>query len=438
MHLSMGNSFFSVLKDRNYRYLWTAGTITGSGEMSEILVSSWLVLQITGSPWQVALVGLSRTATMFSLSLLAGAIGDRLDRRKLMMTANAACFVTALTVLLLLAFGDIQPWHLFAAAGIRGSTRALDNTSRRALMFLIVGPKRLIQAISLEHLGLSSGRIVGPILMGILLQLDNTAMAATSVLAVGYIASFSSLALLRMPPSPHPKTGHNVFGSIGEGLKFAATSPPIAATLTTSIIMNLLFQYQLFIPVIAEDFLHIGPALMGLLAASDGMGKVTGSMLMGNFGGSIKHHGRVFLIGSLGVAVFLLGFALSPWFILSFALLFCLGVSQIGFSTMQSSILLIASPPSLHSRVGGAQQLAVGTGQLGTMELGAIASLYNVPVALAVNAIGVIALLVVIALLMPALRRPIKQVVEEPTLWSDAPDIQEMGDREKKPKGPET
>jgi len=178
--------------------------------------------------------------------------------------------------------------------------------------------------------------------------------------------------------------------------------------------MNVLFQYNVFIPVVAQDYLHVGETLMGLLAAADGIGKVSGSIVASVLVGKIKRHGRIYLLGSLGLSLSLLGFALSPWYALSFFLLVALGFSQIGFSTMQSGIILMSTPTKLHGRVMGVQQLAVGTGQLGSLELGAMVALIGVPATLAVNAAVAILLLGLIAVFMPALRRPLQRLPDEP------------------------
>ena len=158
---------------------------------------------------------------------------------------------------------------------------------------------------------------------------------------------------------------------------------------------------------------------MGLLAAGDGIGFVVGSLLIGLLGSRIRISGRIFLGGCLGVSIFLLAFALSPWFLLSFLILIVVGVCQSGFSTMQSGILLTSSPTSFHSRVFGAQGMAVSSGQMGNVEIGALASIFNISIAVAINAAAGLVLLLLIALLMPALRRPIERVEDSS---DDAPE----------------
>ena len=413
------NHLFNIIGNRNFRFLLTNGSISTSGDMSELLVMGWLIHNITGSPWMVALVGLSRTVSMFSFTLLAGAIGDRKDRRHVIMASNLVTLITVAAVLGVLLGGAIEPYFLFIAAAVRGACRAFDNTSRRALMFHVVGQGNLVQAISLEQLGFSAGRIVGPLVIGVLLQLTGTAVSVYALLTGLYLIGFLCIFLLKTPPVVAPLARRPVIRSIGEGLKYAYTTPAIAGALTASVVMNVLFQYHLFIPVIAAEHLNVGPGLMGLLAAADGIGFVFGSLLIGLLGSRIRISGRIFLAGCIGVSIFLLAFALSPWFLLSFIILIATGTFQSGFSTMQSGILLTSSPTSFHSRVFGAQGMAVSSGQMGNVEIGALASIFGMSAALAINAAGGFVLLVLIAIFMPALRRPIERVEDSP---DDAPE----------------
>ncbi len=412
MRPRINNPLFKVLRNRNFQHLWWNGSISSSGDMSELLVMGWLVYQLTGSPWDVALLGLSRTVTMVSFALIAGAVGDRRDRRHIIMAATATNVLIVGGVLLMLALGNIQPLYLFIAAAIRGASRSFDNTSRRALMFHVVGASNLVQAISMEQIGFSIGRIIGPIAIGLLLQLTGTAISVYSLLTALYVISFISISLVKVPPVVSPLPPGPILKSIGEGVKYAYSSPPIAGVLTASIVMNALFQYHLFIPVLAADHLHVGEGLMGLLAAADGIGFVFGSLFMGLLGARVKIQGNVFIFGCLGVTLFLLGFALSPWYFLSFFLLIGLGICQVGFSTMQSGILLLTSPTRFHSRVFGAQGMAIGTGQLGNMEIGALAAAFGISLALVGNALVGMGLIVLIAIVMPAMRRPIVRADE--------------------------
>ena len=147
---------------------------------------------------------------------------------------------------------------------------------------------------------------------------------------------------------------------------------------------------------------------MGLLAAGDGMGVILGAMTLSLLGNKLTNYGKVFLTGSLGAAIFLVAFAFSPWYALSFGLLILVGISMACFATFQSGIMLTAANPSFHSRVLGIQGLAAGVGQMGSIEIGLLASALGIHLAIAINSgIGFI-LIALIGISTPALWRPIK------------------------------
>ena len=127
MRPRINNPLFNLLRTRNFQYLWWNGSISSSGDTSELLVMGWLVYQLTGSPWDVALVGLSHTVAMFSFTLIAGAIGDRRDRRHIIMAATATNVLIVGGVFLMMALGNIEPLHLFIAAAIRGALAPLTT-----------------------------------------------------------------------------------------------------------------------------------------------------------------------------------------------------------------------------------------------------------------------------------------------------------------------
>ena len=403
----------SILRNRNFLLIWNVGTLSTIGEMAEMLVMGWIVLQITGSPVQVALVGVSKTSTMFGFALVAGAMGDRWNRRYIMIGAQLLNITIVLVLLIVLGTGEIQPWHIFVAAAARGVAQRFDNASRRALMFQIAGTKRLVRALSLDVVGFSISRIVGPLAVGALLQINGDPTSTFVMLAVVYTLALISAVYIQDNFDSINTSVLPVIQSVFQAIKYSYKSTPIMGVLAITIVINAVFQYHLFIPVIAQDYLKVGPALMGLLAAGDGMGVILGAMVLSLLGNRLINYGQVFLIGSLGAAMFLVAFAFSPWYALSFALLVLVGVSMACFATFQSGIMLTAASPALHSRVLGIQGLAAGIGQMGSIEIGMLASVLGIHLAIALNSgVGFI-LIALIGFLTPALLRPIKESSKE-------------------------
>jgi MFS family permease len=136
---------------------------------------------------------------------------------------------------------------------------------------------------------------------------------------------------------------------------------------------------------------------MGLLASADGLGTLIGALLLAALG-KLAAHGRIFVLGALLELISLLAFAASPWYAVSLVLLFGVGLGNSGFSTMQSTIILLSAAPGMRGRAVGILGLCIGSTPLGLLELGAMAAVVGAPAAIGLNAsVGLLLLLPVIA-----------------------------------------
>ena len=145
---------------------------------------------------------------------------------------------------------------------------------------------------------------------------------------------------------------------IRSGIGHSFSNKFVLGVLSISLVMNgMVLPLQYFIPVIATEVLKVGPALGGFIGAAEGIGTLVGAVIIGSRR-SYTFHGRYFANGAMIVGVGVAAVAWSPWFLVSFLLLFSAGVGQSGFSTMQSTILLLSSPAEMCGRIG-----VPGTGQ---------------------------------------------------------------------------
>ncbi len=186
--------------------------------------------------------------------------------------------------------------------------------------------------------------------------------------------------------------------------------------LVISLVMNaMVLRVQEFIPVIATDHLLVGTVLAGLLTSSEGIGNLIGAVII-SLKRSIRYHGRLFVAGALTMASLVLAVAWSPWFAVSFALLVLAGIAQSGFSTMQSTILLLSSPAALRGRIVGVNSLTNGTAQVvGPLEIGGIADALGLTFAIGLNAGIALLLILPVAILTPLVWRPISTISEPAT-----------------------
>ena len=397
---------FDVLKNGDFRNLWTVKVVNEVSRRMELLALGYLVLRMTDSPFQVGLIAVFLNLPRPFFSLFAGLVADRLDRRRVLIGVHAIYSVISTALLLLLVIGVIEPWHVFIAIFLQGSAKVLDDPSRRTAIFDLAGQERLASAMSLETINQNIGKIAGPLIGGVLIASTGFVGSYAAILALDAV-SLLMISRFKLPHRPLGEgTPMQVWRSLREGLGHSMSNRMVLGVLSMSLIMNsLVFPIQYFIPVIASDLLMVGPTLGGLLGSAEGIGNFLGGVILA-VRRNIGQYGRVFAIGALLVAVMVTLVAWSPWFAVSFSLLLLGGLGQAGFSTMQSTILLLESAPEMRGRTMGAQGVVNGMGHLvGGTEIGAIASTFGIGIAIGLNAGAGILLILLVMVLTPLVKR---------------------------------
>jgi MFS family permease len=368
-------------------------------------VLGWLMLDLTDSPWHVALVGAARSAPLLAFGLLAGLVADRTNRWVVMLCTQSVNALATAVLLVLLLLGPLQPWHVLLVAFILGCSTILDMPSRRSLVYDLVGPQQVVSAMSLETVSNTVGKFLGPLVGGLMIEMTGFGgvyglLTAAYLLALGLILQVKSHLL--GPPGP----AQPIWQSLVTGLRYSLRNRVMLGVLWITVIMNALaFSYVQILPVVARDQLRVGPGLMGLLASADGMGTLIGALLLAAVG-QHSAHGRIFALGALLELVSLLAFAASPWYALSCIVLFGVGLGNAGFSTMQSTIILLAAAPGMRGRAVGVLGLCIGSTPLGLLELGALSAAVGAPAAIGINAAIGLALWLPVVAFTPLLARP--------------------------------
>ena len=268
----------------------------------ELLVLGYLIFRLTDSAFQVGLIAVFLNVPRPTLALITGLLADLLDRRRLLIGAYATYSVLAMSILLLLITGYIQPWHIFIAVLVQGAARVTDDPARRTVMFDLAGSEHITGAMSLETMTNNWGRILGPLAGGILI-------AWTGFIgAYGVIVAFDLLALslitrMRLPyRTESNRFDWSMMRGLREGLEHCTRNRMVLGVLSMSLIVNaLVFPIQYFIPVIASDLLLVGPVLGGLLGSAEGIGTLIGATVIGTKR-DIRYHGRLFCAGALTVS----------------------------------------------------------------------------------------------------------------------------------------
>lgn len=400
------------MQNADFRIIWYVGSIGEFGRRMELLVLSWLILQLTDSYLQLGLVlafnNLSRPMT----SMFTGYIADRFPRGRVLVVAQTLNVLTTAILLSVIAydFDSIKAWHVFGAVFIQGLTKSIEDPSRRTAIFDIVGQQRLVNALSLDVISNNLGKMIGPVVGGILLDTVGFT-GAYSFLLVIHVSNLWLMTQLRIPNYGGPAQIEPVVQSLRVAVGYALRSPVLVGLFYITIVMNALaFPFQQFIPAIGRDHLQVGVALVGLLVAADGFGQLAGAGIMA-IRRDLRYHGRVFVLGSVGVLLIGTIFVWPTWYAITFALLTLGGVAQSGFSTMQSAVTMLATPHDMRGRMMGLLSVCIGAGTpLGAFEMGLMASAVSIQLAIALNAFAGLILLVPAIIFTPLSWKPLPQV----------------------------
>ena len=402
---------FRAFRYRHYPSLWLANFFSYTSRWMQVPLLAWMILELTDSPWLVSLVGFFSMLPTLLLGLVGGLLVDRVDRRRLMTTTQGIALLASCALAFLMLSDTVRVWHAYAAALVTGACWALSFPARRAAIFDLVGPTGVTNAIALDAIGMNGSRMVGPGVAGLLIGL--TGVAGGSV-AVAMCYALSYVFLLSFPADagqPRATTRQPVLRNLVEGVVYVRSNPVILATVLVTLIINLLmFPYVPLVTVVARDVLHVGPTLIGTLQAAEGLGSSVGASFIALAVG-LRYHGRVYVAGSLLSLLALFAFSISEWYIVSFPILFLLGLGMAGFATMQSALILILAKDEMRGRALGVISLAIGAGPVGSLLIGAIADYVSPVFAMRIFALMGIIVLSVAVLILPRIMDATREIL---------------------------
>ena len=420
---------FDAFLNPNYRLLWVSNFFAYISRWMQMTMLGWYVFEVTGSAFLVTLVGFSGMGPLVVLGVFGGVLADRLDKRKLLLCTLFANLLAA-TGMAALIFTDLifdasnlQYWHAYLVMLVGGIGWGLDMPSRRTIVLDVLGRARVNNAIALDSVGMHSSRMLGPLIGGGLITVSLALLSLLSWiptltngqgLEAGYAVTLVffvvSAAMMLNVKTPHSDSGTagqaswNILRNLIEGIRYVCSEATLLAVVLITVFMNLLlFPYQQLIPVVAAEVLYVGPTLMGLLLAFEGLGALTGSIGIASWS-NLTHHGRVYLFGSLAGLTMLLVFSFSQWYGLSLALMLMLGLGTAGFGAMQATIILLVARDDMRGRGLGVITLAIGAGPIGALMLGWMADEIGAPRAMTINAVLGLITVGLVGLLAPSLR----------------------------------
>lgn len=393
----------ALFQNKAFRIVWFAGAVASTMRWLEMLAIGVFVFDLTGSPFYVALLTILRMLPLALLGVVAGVIAERFNRLQIQLIGMFCMTALSWILGLLVLTGNIQLWHLAVGAFLNGVFWATEMPTRRTLLGEIAGPHRLGSAMGFDSVTNNGTRMLGPVLGGILLEtigLDGTFFIGTALYALGFLV----VNRLHYQETEQSDRSLNVFASVVDGLRYVRGNRELVGTLVVTIIFNLWgFPFTAMVPVIGKEIMDLSPSAVGLLASSEGLGAVIGALLVAFFSQPRFYH-KIYLYGTLFYLLTVLLFAQSTLPFVSGSLLIIVGLGGAAFATMQSTLVFIAAPPKVRSRVMGVLSVCIGTGPIGFFHLGLLADWFGAPTAITIIAVEGLVALVIAYIIWPEIR----------------------------------
>ena len=366
-------SAFRALRHRNFR-LFFGGQLTSLiGTWMQTAAQSWLVLKLTNSPLMLGTVSFANYLPILIMTLFAGVIVDRVDRRRLIILTQALLMMSAFTLATLTWTGVVRVQYVIMLAAFNGVVSSFDMPGRQAFVVKMVGIEDLSNAIALNSLMFNSARMIGPAVAGLLIAGLGTAMCFF-LNGVSYLAVIWSLYAMVIPAETLPQPSGDVLRHLREGFNYVRRHRPTLSLLLISAVNNGLgSQYTVLVSLFARNLLHGGASLYGFLLAAMGIGAAAGAVTLATGSGSTRSMVRNLAVGLFASSVAIVTFGLSPWIVLSFASQVLAGYGFTNSRATTNTLLQLFVADELRGRVMSFYTLsAIGMAPIGALKVGLI------------------------------------------------------------------
>ncbi len=362
----------------------------------------WQVYALTGSAFYLGLVGLAQFLPMFLLTLVAGHVADRYDRRMIVCLCQIVEGLAAGALALCTITGWQSKESILALIFVVGAARAFEMPTTQALVPGLVPGLLLPRAFAWSASAFQTANIAGPALGGLLYGVGPTIAYGTACILFFVASSFIGLIRLERAPSKLEQAGAR---SLFAGIAFIRSRPAILGAISLDLFAVLLGGATALLPVYARDILVTGPWGLGLLRSAPAVGALAMSVFLTRHPPE-RRAGLIMFsaVATFGVATIV--FAVSTSFLLSLGILVVLGAADVISVVIRHSLVQIGTPDEMRGRVSAVNSIFIGTSnQLGEFESGITAALFGVVPAVLIGGAGTIVVVILWMVLFPQLLR---------------------------------
>jgi len=361
-------------KHRNFRLFWSANAASLIGTLAQDAGRGWLVRSLTRDPFQVSAVAACTTLPILLLTLYAGAVADRVDKRRGLMLTNILATVLALALYGLTFFRLINVPEVAFLSLLAGAVNAFDIPIRQSMNIEMVGREDLPNAIALNSTAFNGARVLGPAVGGLLIGAIGTA-GCFLVNALSFVPLIFNLRRMELEAPERSKRSIS-FEDVREGFLWVRTHGILwPLTLLVAVCSTFALSSSNLFPIFAKDVFKTNEGGYSAMLSSAGLGSLLAALQLALLG-KMGHKGRRLFGGAAGYCAAVGAFAFSPHLFLACACLLVGGYCLLTFLTTSNTLVQTLSPDELRGRVFSLYSLAlIGAAPIGALWVGKAAQL---------------------------------------------------------------
>lgn len=390
---------------RDFRLIWLGLLITSAGSQFTLVATFVQVKDLTGSEAAVGATGLAYLVGLVAGSLAGGAILDRWDRRRLLMTAQVGLAAGSSILLAGALAGDPPVWVVYGGLVVLAGSSAIDGPTRSAMTPRLVGPAMVPAAQALNQVVWNTAGLFGPALAGVVIRVTGSVTTAYAIDLASIVCMLVAASLVRpMPPleSDHDDTG---LRAVRDGFAFARGHRLIMSTFVIDLIAMIFGLPRALFPFLVVEQFHRSREAIGLLFAAPAVGALLGALTSG-WTRRVRRQGLAVILAvtAWGAAIAAFGWS-GPWFWFALAMLAVAGWADVISAIFRSTILLLSAPDRLRGRISGIHILVVTGGpRLGDFEAGVVARLVSPTFSVVAGGLACVVGAALVAIAYPELR----------------------------------
>lgn len=389
-NLAPSSGTFSPLQNRVFRALWVSNIVSNFGSMVQGVGAAWLMTTLVDSAAMVALVQASTTLPVMIFALVAGALADNMDRRKVLLAAQSFMLVVSVALVVCTLLDMINAWSLLGFTFLIGCGVAFNIPSWQASVGDIVGKELLPSAVVLNGMGFNVTRSVAPAIGGAIVA-GAGAVAAFAINAVSYLGLIFVVWRWRGAPPEESAQRESLLSAIYAGLRYVGSSPHLTRVMFRGFVFGSTTIVVLaFMPLIGRELLGGGPVLYGGLLCAFGAGAVGGGLMAARLRAALSNEALV-RVAFFGMALCALLCSVS-FFVVVTALAVALGGAAwvLALSMFNTSVQL-STPRWVVGRALSMYQMSVFGGMAcGAWLWGSVAESQSISQALQIASIAIV------------------------------------------------